>query len=156
MSLYQNIINLLQKNNIQYQEFDHDPILSYEDAERERKKFNWQGVESKNVFMKGKDGNYYVFLTIAGQKVDFEKLKELIGTRCSIASHEDVENIIKCVPGCVIPFGFAENITIIIDPQIFDHNQYLFSPGQTDKTIQINPNDLKIIFEKLSNKIFFF
>ena len=52
-SMYPNIIELLQKHQIPYDEYDHDPIVSYEDAEREKERFSWVGIESKNVFLSG-------------------------------------------------------------------------------------------------------
>lgn len=149
--VYKNIINLLQKYQITYQEFDHDPILSYEDAEREAKKFGWKGIESKNVFMKGKNDQYYVFVTTQGVKVDFKAMKELLGTKCSLVSADEVKNVIHCVPGCVSPFGFSEEIKVILDPHLFNHDEYLFSPGVTTKTIQLNVKDLKIVFDDLEN-----
>ena len=154
-SIYENIIRLLQQHHIAFREFDHDPILNYEDAEWEKSRLGWQGIESKNVFMKGNDGNYYLYVTTQGQKVDFKKVKELLGVKMEIASAEDVTNVIHCVPGCVAPFGFEENIVVLIDPNIFEHTNYLFSPGVTTKTIQTNIRDLKVVFEQLPNKIIF-
>ena len=151
-SIYENIIDLLQKYQIPYKEFDHNPILNYEDAEREKERFSWIGVESKNVFLSGSDGKYYLYITVQGQKVDFKKLKELLGVKLSIASEEDVRNVINCVPGCVAPFGIDQSIIVIIDPTIFQYSDYLFSPGVTTKTIQANIQDLKKIFENLPNK----
>lgn len=152
-TIYQNTIDLLNKYSISFKEYDHDPILSYEDAEREAKRFGWQGVESKNVFMKGSNGNYYLYVTTQGKNVDFKMLKNLLGAKLSIASSEDVENVIHCVPGCVAPFGFNENIIILIDVSIFNNHDYLFSPGVTTKTIQTNIKDLKVIFDNLPNKV---
>lgn len=153
MAIYNKIIELLNQQQVLFKEFDHDPILNYEDAEKEKQKFGWQGVESKNVFMKGNDGKYYLFVTVQGQKVDFKKLKEMLGVKLYIASEDDVKNIIKCVPGCVAPFGFAEDIIVLIDPGIFQYTDYLFSPGVTTKTIQANVQDLKPIFFGLQNRV---
>lgn len=152
-SLYDRIINLLQQHQIAYHEYDHDPILNYEDAEREKQRLGWSGVESKNVFLKGTNGTYYLYVTLQGQRLDFAKLKELLGTKISLASEDDVRTIIECVPGCVAPFGFHEGIVVIIDPQIFQHEDYLFSPGITTKTIHTNIKHLQPIFDTLPNTI---
>lgn len=152
-SLYERIINLLTTHNISYKEYDHDPIVSYEDAEREKNRLGWNGVESKNVFMRSADSAYYVMVTTAGKRVDFAGLKELLGTKLSIASEEDVRAVAECVPGCVVPFGFADHITILLDKSIFTHTDYLFSPGVTTKTVQLNIQDIKILLANLPNKI---
>ena len=49
MNIYENIITSLKQHNIDFKEYDHGPILSYEDAEREQKNCGWEGTESKNV-----------------------------------------------------------------------------------------------------------
>jgi len=152
-SVYERIITLLSKHDITYTEYDHAPILTYEDAEREKVRLGWNGVESKNVFMRGADGSYYVMMTVAGQRVDFAKLKELLGVKLSIASEDDVRTVVECVPGCVVPFGYADHITLLLDKQIFQHTDYLFSPGVTTKTVQLNIQDIKNLLASLPNKI---
>lgn len=152
-TVYQNTIDLLNKYSITFKEYDHEPILNYDDAEREKKRLGWNGIESKNVFMKGSDGNYYLYVTTQGNNVDFKMLKNLLGVKLSIATAEDVENVIHCVPGCVAPFGFDESIIVLLDVSVFNNSDYLFSPGVTTKTIQTNIKDLKIIFENLPNKV---
>ncbi len=154
-SVYKNIIGLLKKHKVAYQEFDHKPILSYEDAECIKNQLGWEGIESKNVFMKGKDGKFYLFVTTQGNKVDFKELKDLIGVKCSIASPDDVKDIINCIPGCVAPFGFSGEIAIVLDQSIFEHTDYLFSPGVTTKTIQLNIQDLMPLFNDLPNPLTF-
>lgn len=151
--LYHNIISLLNSHHIPFQEFDHAPIITYEDAQKQAKIHGFHGTESKNVFIKDQNGNFYVYLTIAGQKVDFPKLKEKLSLKCQTASAAEVESVIRCVPGCVVPFGFDQNNAIIIDPVINNITDYLFSPGLTTKTIQTNFQDLKKIFPHLPNQI---
>ena len=152
-SVYNEIIGTLKTHNIAYREYDHEPILNYEDAEREKQRLGWNGIESKNVFMSGKDGKYYLYVTTQGQKVDFKQVKELTGTNCSMANEEAVRNIIQCVPGCVAPFGFGPEIVVILDRNIFKNTDYLFSPGVTTKTIQLNVQDLAPIFASLPNRV---
>lgn len=151
--LYYKIIGLLNLYQVPYKEYYHDPILSYADAERQRHTQGWHGIESKNVFLKDKKGNFYVYVTTADKKVDFETIKQITGEKCSLATHEEVKNVINCVPGCVTPFGFPEHVQIIVDKDIYQNDDYLFSPGVTTKTIQANIKDLKTIFENLPNKV---
>lgn len=153
VSIYDSVISLLQKHHIAYKEFDHSPILSYEDAEREQKIHGWQGIESKNVFIESKSGKFFIFVTVFTEKVEFGRLKELLGEKCSIGKREDVERVTGCVPGCVAPFGFPEDITVILDDKLFEHTDYLFSPGVTTKTIQLAIQDLKPVFDDLPNMV---
>ena len=152
-TLYETIMQLLHDYNIDYKEFNHDSILCYEDAEREKNKYGWEGVESKNVFLRGTNGKYYIFVTVQGKRVNFTQLKNLLKTKLSLASEEEVKNILSCVPGCVAPFGFSDEIYTVIDPSIYEYTNYLFSPGVTTKTIQLNVQDIKPIFDKLTNHL---
>lgn len=152
-TIYDRITGLLAEHGVAYKEYDHDPILTYEDAEREKARLGWDGIESKNVFMRGADGSYYVMMTTAGQRVDFARLKELLGVKLSIASEDDVRNFVECVPGCVVPFGYADHITLLLDKNIFQHTDYLFSPGVTTKTVQLNIQDIKNLLAGLPNKV---
>ncbi|MDA9129126.1 DNA-binding protein [Candidatus Gracilibacteria bacterium] len=146
MNVYENIVTMLDTYNIDYKLFEHGEIISYEDAERERLNHKWEGVESKNVFMTNKKGDYFLYVTTQGTKVDFKQMKEITGEKLSLASNQDVENIIHCVPGCVSPFGFDVEITTIVDRSVFSFENYLFSPGVTTKTIQLSPKDLEQVF----------
>ena len=152
---YQNNIELLKKRNINFKEFDHEPVFDYEAIEVIRKKFNLTGVESKNLFLKTKDNRYYVFVTTQNKRADFNKLKELLGTKVSLASKEDLKEQTGCEPGCAVPFGFNEDIIIIVDKEVFNHEKFVYSPGPPEKSIEITTKDLKIIFDNLKNKVIF-
>ncbi|MDD5769407.1 MAG: YbaK/EbsC family protein [Candidatus Gracilibacteria bacterium] len=152
--LYNNIMDILKNNNVIFKEYSHGPILNYEDALREQQIHNWDGVESKNVFMTNKNGKYYIFVTFQGQKVDFKLLKDILGEKLSMCNEEEVRDIINCVPGCIAPFGFSYDILTIIDKRVFGLGKYLFSPGVVDKTIGMNSMDLQKIFNNTKNIIF--
>lgn len=42
MTLYNNILSLLEKYVVTYTEYNHLPILNYEDAEREKAIHDWK------------------------------------------------------------------------------------------------------------------
>jgi Ala-tRNA(Pro) deacylase len=54
-NLYRQNIALLRSAGIEYREFEHEPVLSYEKAAQIRQRFNLSGVESKSLFLKLKD-----------------------------------------------------------------------------------------------------
>jgi Ala-tRNA(Pro) deacylase len=154
-NLYNNIIGILKDNWVVYKEYNHWPILNYEDALKEKSIHNWNWFESKNVFMTNKKWKYFLFVTVEWQKVDFKYLKEIFQEKLSLASFEEVKNIILCIPWCVAPFWFSKEIVTIVDKDIFNlQGNYLFSPWVADKTIELNILDLKGIFNNINNTIF--
>ena len=73
--LYNANISLLKKLNIQFKECTSEPVLSYETAEKVRKEFGLTGAESKSLFLRGRDGRYYMFVSVEGKRADFDKIK---------------------------------------------------------------------------------
>ena len=154
MELSLQIIHTLSEYGILYKRYFHGPILTYEDAEREKAIHHWSWVESKNVFLTDKNGSYFLFVTVQWEKVDFQRMKELTGKKLSIASREDVTLYSWCVPWCVAPLLFDESIKTIVDSKIFQHEKYLFSPGVSTETLEIDPKWLRKVFESQKNIIF--
>jgi Ala-tRNA(Pro) deacylase len=111
----------------------------------------WSGTESKNVCLIANDGSCCVYVTSAGKRVDMKKLKEEIGKKYRLADEEELKTNTQCVPGCVAPFGFSKDILIVVEEELLSVGKYLFSPGLTTKTIQINAHFLRNIFESLPN-----
>jgi Ala-tRNA(Pro) deacylase len=56
--LYKRNMELLKSLGIEYKECKHEPVLDYETAGKVKKRFNLTGIESKNLFLKTKDGRY--------------------------------------------------------------------------------------------------
>lgn len=73
--MYNNIKNILKENHITFEEYDHEPILSFEKAKEIREKLQYTGVESKSLFIKDRSGNYYIFVTTEG-KIRFKNYKK--------------------------------------------------------------------------------
>ncbi len=73
--MYNNIKNILKENHITFEEYDHEPILSFEKAKEIREKLQYTGVESKSLFIKDRSGNYYIFVTTEGKKLDPKTIK---------------------------------------------------------------------------------
>ena len=149
--LYENNIKLLKSLNVQFKECTSEPVLSYETAEKVRKEFGLTGTESKSLFLKAKDGKYYMFVSVEGKRADFDKIKDRLGIKVSVASQEELKSQTGCEPYCAIPFGYPEEITILIDPEIYNHQKFIFSPGPTEKTIEIEVKDIDTIFNAITN-----
>ncbi|MFH1224663.1 MAG: YbaK/EbsC family protein [Candidatus Diapherotrites archaeon] len=152
-TLYDANIKLLKSLNINFRECTHEPVLSYEAAAKVRQKFGLTGVESKNLFLKAKGGGYFMLVTIEGKRADFEKLKELLGSKVSVAGQEELKEKTGCEPYCAIPFGFGKEIGIIVDSGIFMHEKFIYSLGPPEKTIEIETKDINKILGALVNKI---
>ena len=153
-TLYKNTISLLQNAGIEYREVEHEPVLTYEKAEEVREQFNLTGVESKSLFMKAKDGRFLMFISLEGKRVDSKLLKNLVGSKTSFCSAEELEEHTGCVAGCATPFGHNKEIVLVVDQEIFQkQGKFIFSPGPPEKTIEINIADIQKILDASENEI---
>gem|GEM_PF-2161253 len=59
--------------------------------------------------------------------------------------------------GSIAPFGFTNTeIPLFVDSAIFDSEYFSFNPADPTKSIKIQTQDLKKIYQTLSNPIQFF
>lgn len=151
--MYHQVIQVLEKADIPYSQYEHEPILNYDTDREIRERFNLEGVPSKSLFLKDKQGNNYVLVTIEGEKLDSKFMKELIGRRVSICSAEELIEQTSCVPGCVAPFGYKDEVTLVIDKKIYNYNKFLLSPGVPELTIEIDTKDIHKILDIVDNNI---
>ncbi|HFL2515609.1 TPA: hypothetical protein ACG3IS_003260 [Clostridioides difficile] len=52
--MYINIKNTLKENHIMFEEYNHEPILSFERPKEVKERLQYAGVESKSLFIKDK------------------------------------------------------------------------------------------------------
>lgn len=151
--IYSKIITLLNTTNAEYKLFDHRRALSYEELEQVQREAGFFGTEGKCLVLKS-DNNFFVYITIVGNKVDFKKIAEILGVaKVKLADAQELNEYFSAEPGCAYPFGFSEDIDIYIDPTIHDVDWFLFSPCLPTKTIQVRGADLKKIFSNLKNRV---
>ena len=149
------VYQLLNECNISYEKYTHEPIFSYETAEKVGKELGFTGTESKSLFLKGKSGKYYIYLTVQGEKADFKVLKKLLSEKVSVCSAEEMTETIGCYPGCISPFGHDKEIDLIVDPKVFEQEKLIFSPNVPEETVIFEAWDLKKMLDKIENKKIF-
>lgn len=132
---------------------EHEPVLDYETAALVDERFHLTGVESKSLFIKTKSGRYYIYITVQGERLDSKAMKALLGEKVGVASGEELTEVTGCQPGCAAPFGYAKEIGIIVNPIIFEHEKFIFSPGVPEMTVEANTEDLKKILDSCDNEI---
>ncbi len=148
-------IDLLENCKISYDIYHHEPVLDYDKAAEIRQRFGFTGTESKSLFLKGKSGNYYVFVTMEGEKLDAKAVKNLVEEKVSICSGDEMTSVIGCTPGCVAPFGYDAEISLVIDQRVFAEEKLIFSPGIPETTMVIGGSDFQALLEKVENKIYY-
>ena len=141
--------DIIKKLNLNPRIVTHRPILNYETAEEVDKELNLTGEETKTLFLKSKANNYYLFITLATERMNSKQIKNILGEKVNLVSGEEMISLTSMQPGCMTPFGLKENLimAIIVDPKIYNFDKLICAFGSETMSMEIKSEDLKKILE---------
>ncbi len=120
---------LLDRLNLKYQPYEHEPVLDYETAAMVDEKYHIEGVESKSLLMKTKSGKYYLLITTSDQRMDRKYMKQLLGEKVSIAAPEELMELAGYEAGCAAPFCYPKEVGFLVDTYLFTLDKIIISAG---------------------------
>lgn len=142
---YSQIIQLLKDNNIDYQEIEHEPVYTSEQAEKVTGISEKEGA--KSLLIKA-DSDFILAVLPGSKRLDAKKLKKLLGVKSTrFANPEEVKEIMGCEIGACYPFGNIINLKTIFDNSVTKNEQISFNPGAHDKTIRIKWKDFQNLYK---------
>ena len=143
MDVFTEICALLDRNGVSYDASTHAPARTSQEAAAIR------GVHIKTgakAMLIRSEGAFTLFILSAEDKMDFKKIKEILGTKSTtLATSEEVERITHCVPGCVPPFGSLFGTTTYVDEHLLEIPEINFSAGRLTHSIHMKTEDWKRI-----------
>jgi len=98
--VYNNIIDLLNRLQISYEQIEHPAVSTTEDSKRFREEKGWtEGTGSKNILFHAKE-KFYLVVTIAEKQIKARKFKKEFGTKnIRFADAGEVDRITNCEAG---------------------------------------------------------
>ncbi|HUD06835.1 MAG TPA: YbaK/EbsC family protein [Candidatus Saccharimonadales bacterium] len=139
MNPYLEIKKLLTDNNIIYEEIEHEPVFTSEQAAKVRGLSPDEGA--KSLLLKS-SSDFILAILPGNKKLDSKKLKNLIKTKnIRFASPEEVEAVMHCKIGSCYPFGNIIKVITIADSSMAALGNMSFNPGVHDKSIKIKWSD---------------
>ena len=140
------IENLLKDAKYWYTRFEHEPIITSEEAETVRDDYTIeQGVKALIVKIRAnKNSARFIMICVAGNsKFNSKKIQKLLTVRkIRFATTEEVSKITNgIVRGGVPPFGNLFNLEIIADKNIFNNEKIIFNAGDKRISIAMNSDD---------------
>jgi Ala-tRNA(Pro) deacylase len=156
---YKQIIQLLNEHGIIYQEIEHEPVFTSEQAAAVRGFNLHQGA--KSLVLKTPDEfiakqetvrfskQSFILVIIPGDKrLDSGKMREILGVRkLRFASPEEVKEVMGCEIGACYPFGEVAGIKMFVDKSLGENEEIGFNPGVHDKSIKMRYKD----YEKITS-----
>jgi Ala-tRNA(Pro) deacylase len=111
----------LKALGIPFTAYEHDAVFTV--AESDAVNSAIPGAHTKNLFLKDKDGAYWLVTVPSAARVDLKALPAAIGSkRLSFGKAEDMARLLGIVPGSVTPLAAINaapgSITIVIDASL--------------------------------------
>jgi len=99
----------------------------------------------KTLIVKDSEGKRYAIFLLGDAKIDFSKVKDLVGKKVSLASFDEVKEETGVEPGAVCPLVL--NIPIFADKRVFEKKNINFGSGDQLFGIEVASKDLDKVIE---------
>lgn len=145
MDVYSKIIELLQKNDIEFKSIEHEATHTSEESARIRGED--LSIGGKAILMKC-DDVFNLFVISASKKLDSKRIREnLKCKKCRFATKEELSELTNgLVPGSVPPFGRPIfNFDLFVDESISSNDKIAFNAGSLCKSIIMKSRDYLLI-----------
>lgn len=99
----------------------------------------------KTILLKDKDGLNYAMFLIGNHRIDFSKVKRIIGKKVDIMSYEEVKKVTGIELGAICPILLE--MPIFIDKRVFERTKINFGSGDHLYGLEMSPRDLSKIID---------
>ena len=149
------LLTMLSKHNIKYNVYEHSSLHTVEESKKLRGKI--EGIHTKNLFLKNKKNNFFLFSCQESTIVDLKQLKKTLNLgNISFARDLYLKNILGVKPGSVTPFGLINDqnneTKFFLDKKILYHKKVNFHPLVNTSTVSLDIKDF-LLFMKKNNKL---
>lgn len=155
----ENLIKKLILQNTEFEIFEHEPFFTVNDSIKKRSSMS--GGHTKNLFLKNKKNQFYLFSCLEGTEIDIKKLaKSLHIGNISFAKEEYLKKYLGVSPGSVSPFGLlndSENlVNFYLDINLKKFVRVNFHPLINTSTINIGYENFVSFLIQNNKKLNFF
>ncbi len=127
----QTLFALLDRIGITHTTVSHPAMFTVEEGRDIVSKI--PGGHTKNLFLKDKNGGYFLLVALQHTRIDLKGLPRLIGSgRLSFGSADLLRAILKVEPGSVTPFALVNDtearVRVVLDRAMLAHDILNFHP----------------------------
>ena len=145
------LLELLKRKSIDFQIHKHQPLFTVEDSEKLRGELI--GSHTKNLFLKNKKNEFFLFSCDENAIVDLKRFSKSINAKnLSFANEKYLENFLGIKPGSVSPYALlndnGNNVSFYFEEKLFNSDIINFHPLINTTTITTKTKDfIKFILE---------
>ena len=134
----------LREKNIDFQVHEHKPLYTVEDSEKLRGKI--EGSHTKNLFLKNKKNDFFLFSCDEKAKIDLKKFSKSIDAKnLSFANEGYMDKYLGIKPGSVSPYALlndkGNNVIFYLDENLEKSEKINYHPLINDTTITTKTKD---------------
>ena len=148
MTVYAELIDVLDRNTAAYREIDHEPQGQTEAVSALRGHALSQAAKCIIVLVKiGRKTTRYVLAVVPGdRRVDLSAVQALFGgTYAGFAAQDVAEQLGRTASGCILPFALDSRVELIVDPTLLEHDEIFFNAARLDRSIALRADDYRRI-----------
>ncbi|MFA5075187.1 MAG: YbaK/EbsC family protein [Candidatus Babeliales bacterium] len=154
------LFDFLKNNNIEYKLFKHQPVFKAEDKPVLSENYATKtipGLQSKNLFLKDKNNNFFLVSVAEDKKVDLKTLNVILGCgRFSFGKAEELLELLKLTPGSVTPLGLLfdeqKKVTFVLDEDFIKAGSAAFHPLRNDMTVTFDIKSFLTCMNKMGHE----
>lgn len=148
---------LFDRLGIVHHTLDHRPVFTVEDGADI--KAAMPGGHTKNLFLKDKDGAFFLVCALGQTQVRLNQLHKTLGcARLSFGSEEHLLDLLGVTPGSVTLFALindpARKVTLVLDEALLAAEPINFHPLKNDATTAISQADLAAFIRNWGGSVF--
>lgn len=141
--------------NIEYEKLEHEAVFTVEEALAVEGRI--KGLGCKNLFLKDKKKNYYLYVLREDKRADLKQLGKDLGTsNFRFCDEETLWELLKLTKGSCTPLGIindTENkVLLIIDKDLDQDVKLLIHPNRNTATVAVSYSDLIKFIEHENHK----
>jgi Ala-tRNA(Pro) deacylase len=130
---------------IVYEVHEHTPVFTVEESSRHTRQI--KGAHTKNLFLKDKNGKFWLVTVPDDARVDLKELPGAIGCgRVSFGKGDDMERLLGISPGSVTALSAINDaeglVTFVLDAKLTTAEIINCHPLRNSATLSLAPNDL--------------
>ena len=130
---------------IEYEVHDHPPVFTVEESSQHT--HHIKGAHTKNLFLKDKEGSFWLVTVPDEARVNLKALPAAVGCgRVSFGKAEDMERLLGISPGSVTALAAINDannmVRFVFDSRLADADIVNCHPLRNSTTLCLSPDDL--------------